>query len=66
MAGSYKHCTNKDGSFRADDFTDSIENLGDAWEACEEMHFMINFLANGDHGRIAEALEAFYASKHQK
>ena len=34
MTGSYGHCCNDDGSFRFD----LIENLGDAHEACEDMH----------------------------
>ena len=34
MAGSYGQCCNDDGSFRFD----LIENLGDAHEACEDMH----------------------------
>ena len=66
MAGSYKHCTNEDGSFRSEDFTDLIENLGDAYEACEEMHWMINYLAGGDKTKIEEALEAFYAEQRRE
>jgi hypothetical protein len=50
MAGSYKHCCYKDGSFRNDEsFTDLIENLSDA---CEMMHWMIDY-------------EAFYESLHK-
>lgn len=65
MAGSYKHVCKEDGAFRDDpeDFTGRIENLGDAYEACEEMHFMIGFLAGGDRAKIAEALSAFYESR---
>ncbi len=62
MAGSYKHCCNEDGSFREDDFADMIENLGDAHEACEQMHWMIQYLAGHDSNRIAEAEEAYYAA----
>jgi hypothetical protein len=43
MAGSYRHVTNPDGSFRG---LDLIENLGDAHEAIEEMHDMIRWLAD--------------------
>lgn len=43
MAGSYRHVTNSDGSFRG---TDLIENGGDAHEAIEEMHDMIAWLAD--------------------
>ena len=46
MAGSYKHCLHIDGTFREhQDFRDMIENLGDAEEACEQMVFMIQWLA---------------------
>jgi hypothetical protein len=44
MAGSYAHCTDDDGSFRSD----LIENLGDAREALQEMHFMVRWLAKND------------------
>ncbi len=61
MAGSWQHCTNKkDGSFEFD----SIENLRDAYEACEEMHFMIRFLSKHDKEKIKEANDAFW--KHYK
>jgi hypothetical protein len=66
MAGSYKHCITPEGKFRSEDFTDMIENLSDAYEACEEMVFMIDFLADGDSCRIENALEAFYASKQKE
>ena len=42
MAGSYRHVTNPDGSYRG---TDLIENLGDASEAIDEMWQMITYLA---------------------
>jgi len=60
MAGSYRHCTNDDGSFRSEDFSDLIENLGDAYEACEMMHWMIGYLAGGDKQKIEDAEHAFY------
>jgi hypothetical protein len=61
MAGSYKHCCKADGSFRNDgSFTDLIENLGDAWEACEMMHWMINFLSGGDPEKIEVAEKEYY------
>lgn len=41
MAGSYRHCRAKDGSFRFN----LIENLGDAEEACEMMYYMIDWLS---------------------
>lgn len=60
MAGSYEHCCNDDGSFDEENFTGVIENLGDAHEACEHMHFMIRHLAGGDEAKITEASLAFY------
>lgn len=67
MAGSYKHVTKDDGNFRADvkDFGGMIKNLGDAYEACEEMYFMISFLARGNRRRIEEAREAFVLARHE-
>lgn len=59
MAGSYSHCTEDDGSFKGEGFTDMIENLGDAYEACEMMHWMINYLAE-DKEQIADAAEEYY------
>jgi len=59
MAGSYQHCTNADGSFIGERFATMIENLGDAHEACEEMHWMINFLAGGDRLKIERAALEF-------
>lgn len=41
MAGSYRHCEGDDGSFRFD----MIENMGDAYEACEMLYFMVKWLA---------------------
>jgi hypothetical protein len=61
MAGSYHHCTNEDGSFIGDDFASMIENLGDAHEACEMMHWMIGHLAGGDITKITVAQGAYYA-----
>lgn len=49
MAGSYSHVVYSDGTLRDnDDFVNSIENLGDAYEMVEEMYGMIWFLANGN------------------
>lgn len=52
MAGSYCHCVRSDGSFRG---TELIENLGDAYEALEEMYDMIQQLTGGDKQKIHEA-----------
>jgi hypothetical protein len=42
VAGSYRHVTNEDGTFRG---ADLLENGGDTYEAVEEMHAMIAWLA---------------------
>lgn len=66
MAGSYRHCekTGAEGEFIGGEFTDMIENLGDAHEACEMMFWMIQYLAdNGWTNReaaIKRAEEAYY------
>ena len=57
MAGSYRHCDDH-GTFQFD----LIENLGDAHEACEMMHFMIRSLAGGDERRIEDAEDAYFRS----
>ncbi len=67
MAGSYKHIVGPTGEFTMD----TIENMGDAYEALEECFFLINFLAGATwplttnpnetrRDRIEAALEAFY------
>ncbi len=49
MAGSYSHCVNDDGSLLSnEDFVDMIDNLGDAYEAVQEMYGMIWLLAGGN------------------
>lgn len=46
MAGSYKHVVNKKGQLLTpEEFSKKIENLGDAYEAVEEMYGMIWWLA---------------------
>lgn len=57
MAGSFHHCNEK-GKFRFD----LIENMGDAHEACEMMHYMIVTLTGGKKRRIRDAEEAYYAA----
>lgn len=47
MAGSYAHATTDSGALRdPESFADTIENLGDAYEACEEMYGMTWYLAS--------------------
>ena len=56
MAGSYYHVVNQNNKFIG---IDLIENLGDAYEAIEEMYFMINYLAKFDKKKIEEAGAAY-------
>lgn len=62
MAGSYRHVCKEDGSFIEEEFTQLIENLGDAWEACEMMHHMIGYLAQGNVIKIKKAEQAYHHS----
>jgi hypothetical protein len=63
MAGSFQHCIKKDGSF--DETLDSIENLGDAYEALEEMYDMIVYLTEGDPAKIHRAnVQGHWRQKH--
>ena len=52
MAGSYRHITNQDGTFRG---VELISDLGDAHEALEECFLMIQHLTGGDKDKIFEA-----------
>lgn len=46
MAGSYLHVTTHAGNLRSNEgFVNHIENLGDAYEAVEEMYGMIWWMA---------------------
>lgn len=60
MAGSYRHITNRDGSFRG---IDLIDNLGDAHEALEECYFMIAHLTKDNKQKIFEAWRDGYFKK---
>jgi hypothetical protein len=55
MAGSFRHC-DRDGAF----YWGTIDNMGDAFEACHMMHWMIRHMAGGDHGKIEEASRAYF------
>lgn len=47
MAGSYNHIITDQGNLVSDEtFVKKIQNLGDAYEAIEEMYGMIWYLAN--------------------
>jgi hypothetical protein len=49
MAGSYNHIITKQGNLVSNEtFVQQIENLGDAYEAVEEMYGMIWFLAHSE------------------
>jgi hypothetical protein len=53
MAGSYRHITNSDGSFRG---VEQLDNMNDAYEALKECYDMIRWLSGGgDRDRIAAA-----------
>ena len=52
MAGSYKHCVDERGFLLEEPL---LDNLGDAFEAVEEMYDMIEFLTGGDKRKIWEA-----------
>ena len=60
MAGSYKHVVDDRGLLRRpEDFADMIENLGDAYEAIEEMYGMIWLLAGGEAAKVEAALGSY-------
>jgi hypothetical protein len=58
MAGSYAHCCDDEEQFTFD----LIENMRDAYEACEMMFWMIAYLSRCNRKRIAAAEAAYYAS----
>ena len=60
MAGSYRHLTNADGTFRGFDL---VENRKDCAEAIEEMWLMIDWLTGGDKQKIFEAWREGYFKK---
>lgn len=67
MAGSYNHVTDRKGNLLSnEDFIQYIENLGDAYEAIEEMYYIIQYLSKGNSDLVKEALEWFYKTKPQK
>lgn len=58
MAGSFGHVHDpeQERAFRFD----LIENMGDAWEACEHMHLIILLLARGDEAKLRAAVDESY------
>lgn len=57
MAGSFRHVVDGDNQFRG---TELLDDLGDAYEALEEMYLMINYLTGGDKKLIFEAWKKGY------
>ena len=61
------HVTDENGKLKSnEDFINYIENLGDAYEAIEEMYYMIQYLSNGDADSINDSLEWFYNTQPHK
>lgn len=62
MAGSYSHCVDREGEFIGENFQNMIENLGDAYEACEQMVFMLHAIGDalGDHKAVMKWAENEY------
>lgn len=61
MAGSYRHITDKDNKFLGVDY---LDNLGDAYEALEECHAMIEYLTLGHKNSIFDAYNEGCLRKH--
>ncbi len=62
MAGSYRHVINEAGEFIG---VGLIDNLGDAYEALEEMYDMIQYLSRGDRAQIHEAWRTGHYAKRK-
>jgi hypothetical protein len=58
MAGSYQHCIDESGQLLEEPL---LDHMGDAREAIEHMHYMIQVLSEGDGARIKAASEEAYA-----
>ncbi len=60
MAGSYNHCVTNKGNLRSNEsLVQMIENLGDAYEAIEELFGMIWWLAaQSEQPRLIVGVEA--------
>lgn len=56
MAGSFDHVNGPRRKFRME----LIENMGDAHEALQQMHWLIWKLADGDHKKIKAAVAEYY------
>ena len=60
MAGSYRHVTDRENNFIG---IELIDNLGDAYEALEQMYLMIKHLTDNDKAKIHKAWRDGYARK---
>ena len=57
MAGSYQHCVDENFKLHTPEMLiNQIENMGDAYEAIEELVGMINVLTKGHTDKIYEAV----------
>ena len=63
MAGSFRHVVDKDLKFRG---CESIDNLGDASEALEEMYDMLMYLTRSDKSILYDAWRNGHVEKRYK
>ena len=61
MTGSYGHCINHIGAFIG---VKHLDNLGDAYEALEEMYWMLQYFSGGNKERLFEAYKEGYCRTH--
>lgn len=73
MAGSYEHCARVDHPdlehestdlevYSSEEFSfDLIDNMRDAYQACEHMFAMIRILSDGNAMRIKDASDRYHA-----
>lgn len=67
MAGSYNHAVTSKGNLRSNEsFVQTIENLGDAYEAVEEMFGMIWWMAHMAPESVAVAPEELVRMARQQ
>jgi hypothetical protein len=60
MAGSFNHCKSDDGEFKFN----FIENMRDAYEACEEMYYMLTLSMTPEELIVAHAKFLRHRYKH--
>ena len=67
MAGSYNHIVDEKGDLITnEEFTRSIENLGDAYKAAKECWYIIQILAQGDKSKVTSAQRTMYQMLNHK